>query len=199
MREMTKNGHFWSMGAAFSGKEAGKLQQGGKDNPRADGHGKARRAEKQQSEVYRKKGRGHASGDSFEHGAFLFAEPSRLAVNGTAEEKLDCGGGHETGEQNKAPLGGDQPDAEQERGEKQRGEEQAQAGGSQMEAAAEFPDEQEGQNHQHPLNGHAGGTAQKGSQKERRQAEQEAVGRVFVQLPVVFGNGSRLQEPFCDS
>ena len=144
---MTKTGQFWSIGAAFSGKEAGKLQQGGEDNPRADGRGNAGRAEKQQNEVDRKKGSGHAPGNPFEHGAFLCAEPSRLAVNGAAEKELDRGGGHQTGKQDKAALGGDQPDAEQKRGEKQRGEEQAQAGRFQVKAAAELPDEQEGQDH----------------------------------------------------
>lgn len=144
---MTKTGQFWSIGTAFSGKEAGKLQQGGEDDPRADGHGNAGRAEKQQNEVDRKKGRRHAPGNPLEHGALLFAEPSGLAVNGAAEKELDCGGGHQTGEQDKAPLDGDQPDAEQKRGEKQRGEEQAQAGRLQVEAAAELPNEQEGQDH----------------------------------------------------
>lgn len=127
------------------------MQQGGKNYPRADRDGDAVQAEGDKHYVHRQKQCGHDPCDFFEHYPFFGAELSRLVIYGAAEENLNCRRSHETAKQNEALLHGDKPYQKQERGEKQRGRNKAHAGGLQVKAAAEFPDEHKRDYHQHTL------------------------------------------------
>ena len=196
---MTKIKQFWSFRGVFADKEAGNLQHGGKNYPRADWDGEAVQAEGDKHYVHRQKQRGHDPCDFFEHYPFFGAEPSRLVIYGAAEENLNCRRSRKTAKQKEALLHGDKPNQKKKRGEKQRGRNKAHAGGLQVKTAAEFSDEHKWDDHQHPLQQHTRNAAEEHHHEERKKAEQKAVGRVFIEFSVIFRNGSCTQEPFRDS
>ena len=65
-----------------------------------------------------------------------------------------------------------------------------------MKAAAEFSDEYEWGNHQHTFKQHTRGAAKEHYHNERQKTKQKTVCCVLIEFPVIFGNGSCVQEPF---
>lgn len=65
-----------------------------------------------------------------------------------------------------------------------------------MKAAAEFSDKHKWDDHQHAFKHHTRNAAKEHHHDEREKTEQKAVGRVFIEFSVIFGNGSCVQEPF---